>query len=71
MHDLHYLLLKISDVLSTRFDNESEINLKLSINLSLYVIVFLSPLLLITSFLIGTEKVIFFHIIPQYNYVHL
>ena len=63
MHDLHYLLLKISDVLSTRFDNESEINLKLSINLSLYVIVFLSPLLLITSFLIGTEKVIYFYIL--------
>ena len=62
MHDLHSLLLKISDVLSTRFDNESCINLKLSINLRLYLIVLLSPLLLITSFLNGTEKVIYFFI---------
>ena len=54
MHDLHSSLLKISDVLSTGFDNEPFINLKLSTNLSLYVIVFLSSLSLITSFLIGT-----------------
>ena len=62
MHDLHSILLIIPDVLLTRFDNESDINLKLSINLSLYVIV----LLLSHSFLIGTEKsYIFFDIIPN------
>ena len=43
-----------SDKLSTRLDIEVDINLKLSINFSLYVIV----LLLSSSFLIGTEKVI-------------
>ena len=41
MHDLHSILLKIPDVLLTRFENESDINLKLSINLSLYVTVFM------------------------------
>ena len=63
MRDLHSILLKIPDVVSTRFDNESGINLKLSINLSLYVII----LLLSHSFLICTEKTknIFFHIIPN------
>ena len=39
MHDLHSILLKIPDVLSASSDNEVGINLKLSINLSLYVIV--------------------------------
>ena len=39
MHDLHSSLLKISDVLPTSSDDEVEINLKLSINLSLYVTV--------------------------------
>ena len=61
MHDLHSILLKIPDVLSTRFDNESDINLKLSINLSLYVIV----LPLLSSFLIGTEKVIYFSVLSS------
>ena len=54
MHDLHSTLEKIPDKLSTRSDNEADVNLKLSINLSLYVIVL--PLL---HFLIGTEKVIY------------
>ena len=58
MHDLHSILLKIPDVLSTSSDNGVGINLKLSINLSLYVMVLL--LLLLHSFLIGTEKVIYF-----------
>ena len=57
MHDLHSALVKIPDKLSTRSDNEAYMNLKLSINLSLYVIVL--PLL---HFLIGTEKVIYFSI---------
>ena len=52
MHDLHSILLK-------SFDNESGKNLKLSINLIFYVIV----LLLSHSFLIGTEKVIYFSIL--------
>ena len=47
-----------SDKLSTRLDSEVDINLKLSINFSLYVIV----LLLSSSFLIGTEKVIYFSV---------
>ena len=45
-------------MLLTSSDNEVGINLKLSINLSLYVIV----LPLSHSFLIGTEKVIYFSI---------
>ena len=53
MHDLHSILLKIPDALSTKYDKEVDINLKVSINLSLYVI-FLQPP---DSFLIGTEKV--------------
>ena len=36
MHDLHSILYKIPDLLSTSSDNEVGINLKLSINLSLY-----------------------------------
>ena len=47
-----------SDKLSTRFDSEVDVKLKLSINFSLYVIV----LLLSSSFLIGTEKVIYFSV---------
>ena len=50
---LHSFLL-ISDKLSTRFDSEIDINLKLSINFSLYIFVL--------SFLIGTEKVIYFSV---------
>ena len=59
MHDIHSILLKVPDVVLTRFHNESGINLKLSINLSLYVI----ALLLSHSFLIGTEKVIYISIL--------
>ena len=58
-HDFHSMLLNFPDILSTSSDNEVDINLKLSINLSLYVIV----LLLSHSFLIGTEKVIYFSIL--------
>ena len=59
IHDLHFILLKILDVLLTSSDNEVGINLKLSIYLSMYVIVLLLLLLLLLhSFLIGTEKVI-------------
>ena len=54
MHDLHSSVLKILDVLSTISDNEVYINRKLSTNLSFYVTV----LPLLSSFLIGTEKVI-------------
>ena len=42
--------------LSTGFYNEVDINLKLSINFSLYVIVLPLP----SSFLVGTEKVLYF-----------
>ena len=59
MNNLHSILLKIPDVLSASSGNEGGINLKLSINLSLYVIV----LLLSHSFLIGAEKVICFSIL--------
>ena len=45
-------LLSISDKLSTRFDNESCVNLQLSESFSLYIVV----LPLSCSFLIGTEK---------------
>ena len=55
LHDSHYFLL-ISDKLSTRLDSEADINLKLSINFSLYMMI----LSLSYSFLIGTEKVIYF-----------
>ena len=51
-------LLLIPDKLSTRFDNESRINLQLSINFSLYVAVLPSS----CSFLIGTEKVMYFSV---------
>ena len=58
MHDLHFILLKIPDMLSTRSDNESDVNQKLSINLSLRVIV-LPPS---CFFLTEAEKVIYFSI---------
>ena len=61
MHDLYSILLKIPDVLSTSSDNEVFINLKLSINLSLYVII----LPLSHSFLIGTGKLIYFSILSS------
>ena len=51
IHALHSFLQN-SDKLSTRSDNLPTINLKLSINFSLHVIV----LPLSSSFLIGTEK---------------
>ena len=51
-------LLSISDKLSTRLDNESGINLQLSINFSLYIDV--SPLS--CSLLIGTEKAMYFSV---------
>ena len=44
--------------LSTSFDNEIDINLRLSINSSFYVIL----LPLSSSFLIGNEKVIYFSV---------
>ena len=56
VHDLHSIQLKFQDILSTSSYKEVNINLKLSINLSLCVIVLLSP----HFFLIGTEKVIYF-----------
>ena len=58
MHDLHSILLKIPNILSTSSDNEINLNLKLLINLSLVVIVLPSS----HSFLIGREKVIYFSI---------
>ena len=57
MHDLHSILLKIPDILSTSSDNEVDINLKLSINLSLCAIFYHDHILLIV-----TEKVIYFSI---------
>ena len=51
-------LLLISDKLSARSDNVLCINLQLSINSILYVI----TLLLSFSFLIGTEKVMYFSV---------
>ena len=57
--NLHFVfLLLISDKLSTRFDNESCIDLQLSINFNLYIVV----LPLSCSFLIGAEKVICFSV---------
>ena len=50
--------LFIFDKLSRRLDNEVDINLKLSINFSLYMVV----LSLSSSFLIGTEKVLHFSV---------
>ena len=51
MHDLHSILLKTPDVVSTRFDNESGINLKLSINLSSIVIEAIGTVLFIYFFM--------------------
>ena len=48
----------LPDKYLTSFDSEVDINLKLSINFSLYVIV----LPLSSSFLIGTEKVTYFSV---------
>ena len=67
MHDLHSILLKIQDVLSTCFDNEVGINLKLSINLRLYVVI----LPLSHSFLIGTEKRIYFSVVSPMQFIYL
>ena len=50
----------MSDKLLTRLDSEADINLKLSINFNLYVIV----LPLSSSLLIGTKKVIYFFVFP-------
>ena len=47
-----------SDKLSTRLDSEVDINQKLSRNFNLYVIV----LVLSSSFLIGTEEVMYFSV---------
>ena len=59
MQYVHAILLKIlPEKLSTWSDNEAGINLKLSINLSLSVIVLLPS----HFFLFGTEKVIYFSI---------
>ena len=55
---LHLSLRSFSDKLSTRLDNKVDINIKLSINFNLYVIV----LPLSSSFLIGIEKVIYFSV---------
>ena len=52
------LLWSLSDKYLTSFDNEVDVNLNLSINFSLYVTV----LPLSSSFLIGTEKVIYFSV---------
>ena len=70
MHDLHSILLKILDVLSTSSDYEVGINLKLSINLIFYVIfiiiIIIIIVIIITFFLNWYEKSdIFFHIIPN------
>ena len=59
IHDLHSILLKFPDILSTSSGKEVDINLTLSKNLGLYAIFLLS----LHSFLIGTKKSdIFFHI---------
>ena len=56
--------MKFSDKLSTRLDSDVDMNLKLSMNFSLYVIV-----LPLSSFLlIGTENVIYF---PLFSPKHL
>ena len=55
---MHLLQRNPSDKLSSKLDSEVDVNLKLSIKFSLYVIV----LLLSSSLLIGTEKVICFSV---------
>ena len=54
----HFLWYLISDKLSTRLDKLQRINLNVSINFILYVIV--SLVSSIVSFLIGIEKLIYF-----------
>ena len=53
--------LLITDKLLTRLDSKLDINLKLSINSSLYIVV----LPLSCSFLIGTDKVIYFSVLSS------
>ena len=61
---MHWSQWNPFDKLSTRLDNALDINQKLSINFTLYVIVL--PLWKI--FLIGTEKVIYFSVFsPKYS----
>ena len=63
MHVLEALLL-ISDKVSTRSGNLLSMNLQLSINFNLYVVV----LSLSCSFLIGTQKLIHFSVFsPQHS----
>ena len=57
---MHSILLKFPDMLSTSSDNEVGINLKLSINLSLYEIALPSS----HFFLTGAEKIIYFSVFP-------
>ena len=57
MHVLQSLLL-ISGKLSTSFDNLLGMNLQVTINFNLYVIVLPLP----CSFLIGTEKLTYFSV---------
>ena len=56
MHALHSFLL-VSGKLSTRSNNEVDINLKLSINFILYIFDL--------SFLIGTEQVVYFSVFSR------
>ena len=56
MHALHSFLL-VSGKLSTRSNNEVDINLKLSINFILYIFDL--------SFLIGTEQVLYFSVFSR------
>ena len=58
LRSIHLSLLIISERLSARLDNEPDINLKLSINFILYVIVLLFSIFLF----IGTENVIYFSV---------
>ena len=58
------MLCTPSDKLSTRLDDDLEINLKLSINFSLYIINLPSS----PSFSIGTLNVIYFSVFsPKYS----
>ena len=64
---MHLSLWSPSDKLSTRLDNELDINLKLSINFSSYLI----ALPLSSSFLIGTKKCyIFLYFLPSIQVEH-
>ena len=67
MHVLHALLL-ISGKLSTRSGNLPRMNLQVSINFNLYVVV----LSLSCAFLIGTEKLIHFSVFsPKHSNFYL